>query len=211
MRRAVVISLVLHLLVLAALFDRSLFLPGLPATAGKVLRANLRVQPIAASSLAVPVGPSSPKQADDGGRRVVQDISDRPTMVVKPPNPREKFRPVVASIPHLLEPLREPHGEGDLALPADVEREFRLLLARQLRQSGGLPPSGGTGTARLSITHQGLAGSSDVTLTHSSGNAEFDAYALASLKAALGHASLPQAAQGRRFRMPFVLEYRAVE
>lgn len=132
-------------------------------------------------------------------------------MAVRWTNSRGQLRPAVATIPPVSEPSREPHGESDPALPADVEREFRLLLARQLRQLGEPLPQGATGTVRLSITHHGPAGSSVVTLMRSSGNAGLDAYALASLEVAMEHASLPQAAQGRRFRMPFVLEYRPVE
>lgn len=101
----------------------------------------------------------------------------------------------------------DPLGEAESVLPADVEREFRLLLARRLRQLGGLRTPSGKGTVKLSVAFLGVAGGSEVRLMQSSGDTELDTRALSSLKVALSDVSLPQAAQTRRFRVPLVLEY----
>ncbi|MFN4342576.1 MAG: hypothetical protein ACK4FE_11175 [Azonexus sp.] len=98
-------------------------------------------------------------------------------------------------------------GEVDALLPADIEREFRLLLARRLRHSGSLGSAGGTGTVTLSVVWRGTAGGAEVSLMQSSGDAALDAHALSSLARVLPDVALPQALRGRRFRMALVLEY----
>lgn len=204
MFRAFVISVAVHLLLITSLSDRVLLLPVPPSTEGVALRARLGVRPDGIHSTPARHGgrrtPTAPVEARPWS------APDRQTKVVRRASARGQYPPSRAVHSAVSQRPTDLQGESVPVLPADVEREFRLLLARRLRHVGSLHSSGGKGTVKLSIAYYGPAGGSEVRLMHSSGDAELDAGALSSLKAALRDASLPQAAQGRSFRMSFVLE-----
>ena len=208
MRRAFVISIAIHLLLIASLFDRALPLPERPSIEGGALRARLGVPAdVAHSSPAPSGGRSTSTAADEAWRWSTPGRPSRQTRAVKPANVRRQFIPPRTAHAAVSELTSDPLGEADSVLPADVERELRLLLARRLRQLGGLRTPSGKGTVKLSVAFLGAAGGSEVRLMQSSGDTELDTRALSSLKVVLSDVSLPQAAQTRRFRVPLVLEY----
>ena len=205
MFRAFVISVAVHLLLITSLFDRVLLLPVPLSTEGVALRARLGVPPDGIHSTATRPGgrrtPTAPVEARPWS------APDRQTKVVRRASARGQYPPSRAVHSAVSQRPTDLQGESVPVLPADVEREFRLLLARRLRHVGSLHPSGEKGTVKLSIAYYGPAGGSEVRLMQSSGDTELDTRALSSLKVALSDVSLPQAAQTRRFRVPLVLEY----
>lgn len=84
------------------------------------------------------------------------------------------------------------------ALPADLERAYRIDLARAARRSPYYPAAlvakGEQGVVRMSIVHWGSLGPPSVTLEQSSGYRELDQEALKALTHAIRMVSLPAGA-----------------
>lgn len=206
MRRAIVISVLVHLLILVSLLE----LPTLPA--GESRKAN--------GSLPLSV---SFKFAGAIDKR------DAPFPGAAPPTAKQPARELLAQDKTAVSPaVAKRHGKGparqkeslplpdeaaeNLAfLPADLEREYRINLARAARQSRYYPAAlvakGEQGVVRMAILYWRRLGAPSVTLEQSSGYRELDQEALKALALAIGTVPLPAGAQGD-FRMLYTLEYR---
>lgn len=105
--------------------------------------------------------------------------------------------------------------ESSSRLPEDLEREYRIKLAREVRQGRYYPENikamGLEGIVRMSISHVFGAGVPKVSLDKSSGHPELDELALDSVKAALGRAGFPVTELSSGFRLQFALEYRLAD
>lgn len=99
---------------------------------------------------------------------------------------------------------------GSVGLPAELESEYRLNIARELRRARSmsqvtdeLRPEG---SVRLIISYWAGLHLPVVSLDRSSGYSELDEMAMASLNSAVARVRLPGTAGG--FRVSFVVEYR---
>lgn len=209
MRRALVISLVVHALVLVSIFEFRL-LPVYSASATKG-RVPLTVD---FAALKTPEGVTAGHRRDTptttvlaerhSGRRVPSMASnerrpsDMPAQVAH--QPERSLSPPLAS------------AESMIGLPAEVESAYRLNIARELRRTGLLSQhreqSGQAGSVRLIISYWAGLYAPVVSVDHSSGHSELDEMALSNLKAAVARVQLPGLAA---FRMAFVVEYRQAQ
>lgn len=103
-------------------------------------------------------------------------------------------------------------AEPVAGLPEDVEREYRIELARAMRKRGDFPMNsnrpGVEGAVKLEVSRRAGAARPSLSLAKSSGHRELDAHALDSVAAALIDVVPPIAARDVSFRMSVVLEYR---
>lgn len=106
-------------------------------------------------------------------------------------------------------------AESSATLPAELEREYRINLAREARLSPYYPAEivakGQAGVVRVSISYWGRPGTPSVRLEQSSGYQELDQAALKTVALAISRVPLPAGAQGISFRMPYALEYRLTD
>ncbi len=102
--------------------------------------------------------------------------------------------------------------EATAGLPEDVERQYRIELARAMRKRGNFPinPSlpGVEGMVMLEVSRRAGAVRPTLSLAKSSGYREWDTHALDSLAAALEEVVPPKSVPNVGFRMLVVLEYR---
>ena len=208
MRRALVISLLFHLLVLASLFELRLlpsysapFARGaVPLTvdfnsvqAQRGLAPNQHGQAAIITSVKAYAAASHAPSAATGAR-VHRRVLEKSVSRTEPP-----------PLPGL------PREDGLTGLPVDVESEYRLNIARELRHAGFFSQrrDGGypVGVVRLLISYQAGLSMPVVSLDRSSGQSEFDAQAMAGLSMALTRVQLPATAIGVSFKMSFVLDY----
>lgn len=208
MRRALVISILAHVLAIAGLFE---FRP-LPACSacgatGPVpltvdfarFRALEEVgsggRPDSSTVPAVAERHSGRRAlaASSGGRR----SSGTAVQAVRQPEPR---------------PPSDATAEGMAGLPPGLESEYRLHIARELRRAGSMSQApdvpGLEGDVRLVISYWAGSHAPVVSLERSSGHAELDEMALAGLNAAVARVKLPGMAATGGFRVPFLVEYR---
>ncbi|MCG2578810.1 hypothetical protein LZ012_17570 [Dechloromonas sp. XY25] len=205
MRRAIVISILVHLLMAASLME-PLALP-----TGALRQAN------GGLPLSVSFKLTSELDNKDTALRgtAMLPIAERPKSAVSPAVAKRKGK-VLA---------RQERGEAGVPVPseadenlaflaADLEREYRLDLARAARRSPDYPAAlaaqGQRGIVRMSISYWSRQGAPSVALEQSSGHWELDQQALKTLALAIGMVPVPPGAQGTNFRMHYALEYRGI-
>jgi len=203
MRRSLVISLFFHLLVLTSLIDFRLLPPYSVPFAGAAARLTVDLNSVQAQrGIVSEQGGPSARITSSKAHAYSLAAGERPrTTGLEQGISQTKRLP--------LPPITQddvPNG-----LPADIESEYRLNIARELRKAGyfsqrkdGDIPGG---MARLLISYRTGLPVPVVSLDRSSGHSEFDAAALAGLSAALARAQLPVSAEGLSFKMSFVLDY----
>lgn len=203
MRRALAISLLFHLLVLASLIDFRLLLPHSAPFAGVAARLTVDLNSVQAQRGIV---------SEQGGPSARITSSKAHTYSVAA-GERPRTRGLEQAISQTKRLPLPPIPQDDVpnGLPADIESEYRLNIARELRKVGyfsqrkeGDFPGG---VARLLISYRAGLPVPVVSLDRSSGHSEFDAAALAGLSAALARAQLPGSATGLSFKISFVLDY----
>lgn len=209
MRRAIVISVLVHLLILASLLEP------LSPPAGGLRRAN------GSAPLTVSFKSSGESGKKDAALRAAATVlaAEQPARAAIAPLPavakrhragvaRQERRDQGSSV------QGEP-AESLVALPADLEREYRIDLARAARRSEYYPAAlvakGQQGIVRMSISYWSRSGVPKVTLEQSSGYGELDQEALKTVALAIGKVPLPAGVQGINFRMPYALEYRSAD
>lgn len=213
MRRALVISVLVHTAVFFTVFE-------------------FRLLPSYDAPLSNGVGPLRVEFASvkASGNLALVQLHEVPTATVA--MEREQRLGASSSTAVLRRPVGEPlhpvarmerrlspeidQAEGLNGLPMDVETEYRLSLAREVRRGSGLSDrqrreSGLEGIVRLVISYRAGLPKPVVSLDRSSGYSELDELAMSSLTAALARVQLPGTATGIGFRMRFVLEYRQVQ
>lgn len=210
MRRALVISLVVHALVLVSMFEFRLLPVYSPsATKGRV---PLRVDFATLKALEGVVAghqrdtPTATLLAErhSGRRALSATTSERRSSDMPTPVARQHER---SHLPSVAAP-----AESMIGLPAEVESAYRLSIARELRRIGLLSQhreaSGPAGSVRLVISYWAGLYAPVVSVDRSSGHSELDEMALTGLNAAVAGVQLPGVAG---FRMPFVVEYRQAQ
>lgn len=208
MRRALLVSILFHVVVLSSMFELRL-LPsysvpfwsgGLPLSVdlassnslGAVGLAQQReVQPV----IATKEGWLEPKvrtTSADGRRKSKEAPKNDPRI-------ERDFLPSIA------------RSEQITGLSPDAESEYRINLAREVRRMGFQfePGKGGgrEGSVHMVISYRVGMSVPTVLLDRSSGHAGLDEMAMHSLSGALAKVPLPGLATGMNFRMSFVLEY----
>jgi len=125
---------------------------------------------------------------------------------------RQSFGMRAQAVGELDGPLFPPVAteKGLIGLPGELESEYRLNIARELRRARSisqvtdeLRPEG---SVRLIISYWAGLHLPVVSLDRSSGYSELDEMAMASLNSAVARVRLPGTAGG--FRVSFVVEYR---
>ncbi|WP_434515312.1 hypothetical protein AB6Q56_00790 [Dechloromonas sp. ARDL1] len=201
MRRGIVISLVVHVLVLLGLSELRL-LPAYTHSADKgrsVITVELAVLKALESAVSDRPG-NAPRIAPEAHseRRIFSTTASRQ---------RPSGMRLQAS--HRVEPLTSPELQSVPGLPAEVEGAYRLNIARELRKAGKLSHEGGTfaqgASVRLVISYRAGLYAPVVSVERSSGHANLDEMAVASLREAVTRVQLPDA---DGFRMLFVMEFR---
>ena len=205
MRRAFVISLFVHLLAFGLLLEGPGLPPDLKGMATVRSPANITIRSLASSPVSF-VSPSADVEPASE-ERPVRAWGDK-----KHTEARSNIRRSYA--PASNEPIVE-HPESTEAaagLPEDVERQYRIELARAMRKRGNFPinPSqpGVEGMVMLEVSRRAGAVRPTLSLAKSSGHREWDTHALDSLTAALEEVVPPRIAPNAGFRMLVVLEYR---
>lgn len=206
MRRAFVISLFVHLLAFGLLLEGPGLPPDLKSAATVRSPANITLRPLASS----PTSSVSPSA-------VVEPASDRrPAARARDDKERSAATSSVRHpyVPASKESIAERLGTAEpvAGLPEDVEREYRIELARAMRKRGDFPMNsnrpGVEGAVKLEVSRRAGAARPSLSLAKSSGHRELDAHALDSVAAALIDVVPPIAARDVSFRMSVVLEYR---
>lgn len=205
MHRAFVISLFVHLLAFGLLLEGPGLPPDFKGMASVRSPANVTLQSLASSPVSF-VSPSA----------VVELASER-----RPARARGDIeRSAVTSsvrhpyVPASKEPVAErpESAEAVAGLPEDVEREYRIELARAMRKRGDFPMNssrlGVEGAVMLEVSRRAGSARPSLSLAKSSGYRDLDAHALDSVAAALIDVAPPIAARDVSFRMSVVLEYR---
>ena len=212
MRRAIVMSVLFHLLVVVSLVE----LPVWPTGPGRSTRGRLPLIVVFRSG-------------DDINQRnaVVrnQTITSEVLPVVSPVRTPPRASSVVVmrragqhgdrTLVERRLPNQMEVAESLASLPVELEREYRINLAREARLSPYHPAEirakGQAGVVRVSISYWGRPGTPSVRLEHSSGYRELDQAALKTVALAISRVPLPAGAQGARFQMPYALEYRLTD
>lgn len=214
MRRAVVISVLIHLLALVSMFELNPWPTDSP-------RKEVGGLPLFVSF----------KQGGDIGQRNPNPaFRPHPMTAEVPPDRRPARMEIPASLAvmkqHAEKRAGTMHGENRLSPPAEVaesvvslplelEREYRISLAREARRSPNYPAGsmgkGQEGIVRMTIAYWSRLGRPTVMLEQSSGYRELDQEALQTVAFAIARVPLPEAAQGVSFRMQYALEYRRGE
>lgn len=212
MLRAIVISLLIHLLLFVSLFSLPASPPGGLQNAGdRTLLVGFK-----------PTGEMGKKDA--GFSNAVMPIATLPARGL-PARTNNLVSPAAAK-GHGEQPVEKerredgvPHpveaAENLASLPADMEREYRMSLARAAREFPYYPAAsmakGQQGIVRMSISYWSRLGVPKVALEQSSGYGELDQEALKTVALALGKVPLPAGIQGINFRMPYAVEYRLAD
>lgn len=208
MRRAIVISIPFHLLVMASLME----LHPLPSGAPKKTRESLALSVALGAADGIDKnGIAFRGDSVNAGRQAARAIPVASPAVAKSHGnePKSKLRGE-RSPPNPVEA-----AENVAFLPADLEREYRISLARAARQSPyspvGLMLKGQVGIVRMTILYWSRLGRPNVTLEQSSGYRELDREALRTIALAIARVPLPEGVQGGNFRMQYALEYRLAD
>ena len=205
MRRAFVISLLVHLLAFGLLLEGPKLPPDLKGIASVRSPLSITLRSPASSPVSV-VSPSADVEPASEGR-TVRAWGDK-----KRTEARSSIRHAYA--PASKEPTAErPEStEAVSGLTEEVERQYRIELARAMRKRGNFPinPSlpGVEGMVMLEVSRRAGAVRPTLSLAKSSGHREWDTHALYSLTAALEEVVPPRIAPNAGFRMLVVLEYR---
>lgn len=209
MRRALVISILAHVLAIAGLFE---FRP-LPACSACGATGPVPLTVDFARFRAL-------EEVGSGGRPdsstvpvVAERHSGRRASAASSGGRRSSGTPVQAvRQPELQSPPSLAAAEGMAGLPPGLESEYRLNVARELRRAGSMSQApdvpGWEGDVRLVISYWAGSHAPVVSLERSSGHAELDEMALAGLNAAVARVKLPGMAATGGFRVPFLVEYR---
>lgn len=213
MRRAVVISVLVHLLILVSLVELRL-LPN------DMLQNISRASPLSVSFRVL--GEMGNRDAAHKGGLLAAEMSPasgvavQTSMLATPPEQKarsgEKTRKARGESPS-SSPVEV--AQNAALLPADMEREYRINLAREAHRSRYYPAEimakGREGIVRMNILYWSRLGRPTVVLEQSSGYRELDQEALKTLALAIGKVSLPPGAQSINFRMQYALEYRLAD
>lgn len=211
MRRALVISILAHLVVMGALFEFRVFSlqSQVPVNPGGRLSVDLVAierAPVASRGDRRPpslIAMSALEQRTDS-QSALQ--AGRARHIVG-----NALAKTYRSEQSFSSPPTKPEGLSNL--PANIEAEYRLHLVREMRKTKsaaeGVDAYPLTGSVSLLISYwHGLPGPV-ISVSRSSGLQALDAVALNDLKAALARAPLPGLVSGASFQMPFTLEYQA--
>lgn len=205
MRRAFVISLILHLLAFGLLLEGLGPPPDLKGVATVRSPANITLRSLASSPVSSVSPPADVEPASE--RRPVRAWGDK-----KRTEARSSIRHPYA--PASKDPIveRPESTEAAAGLPEDVERQYRIELARAMRKRGDFPtnpsPPGVEGMVVLEVYRRTGAVRPTLSLAKSSGHRELDAHALDSVAAAVEEVVPPRTTPNVGFRMLVVLEYR---
>ncbi len=205
MRRAFVISLLVHLLALGLLLEGPKLPPDLKGMVSVRSPLSITLRSLASSPVSVVSSSADVEPASEG--RPVRAWGDK-----KRTEARSSIRHAYA--PASKEPTveRPASTEATAGLPEDVERQYRIELARAMRKRGNFPinPSlpGVEGMVMLEVSRRAGAVRPTLSLAKSSGYREWDTHALDSLAAALEEVVPPKSVPNVGFRMLVVLEYR---
>lgn len=209
MRRAFLMSVIIHMLALSMLFD----FPGFESTARPKARGRVFATLDRADGGSVGNGARIPEHVDNRRGRSVQEgnaasmAGAGKVSAVEPGEHGQAPRVALDELP--LDPLND-HG-----LPEDLQRDYRIKLARELRQSKPYPQAikdrGMQGVVWVSILQTVGSNRPTISLVKSSGYQELDNLAMDSLDTAIGRVSSPAEGRGFGFRMSFALEYRLAD
>lgn len=203
MRRSLAISLLFHLLVLASLIDFRLLPPHSAPFAGVAGRLTVDLNS-AQAQRGIVSGQEGASARTTGSKAHAYSVAA---------GERPRTRGLEQGISQTKRLPLPPITQDDVpnGLPADIESEYRLNIARELRMAGyfsqrkdGDIPGG---VARLLISYRAGLPVPVVSLDRSSGHPDFDAAALAGLSTALARAQLPGSATGLSFKMSFVIDH----
>lgn len=208
MRRALVISLLIHVVVLSALLPKAPVSFGPIAVPGKPSMLEIALRPTGVRA----VRPSDVQPASDPAPSAMFVGQSKATLTLPGVRPKSPARVVDAS------PQKPSHGSiaHDVSehlppIPLDVEAEYRLSLGREIRKyaagTGVLWEPTQTGTVVMMVSFWIGTPRPVVTLQRSSGQSQLDQRAVDALRAAIDRVSIPNTGTGAGFRMPFVLEF----
>lgn len=206
MRRAFVISLLVHVLLFGLLSDWHPFNVGIAVKQADQGQIKARIR------LTEPRGRSL-----QGDRLAISGLTrNRPQLVQQPSASRSV--PISKSVPRQDASSRRMSPEQatekvvviEGSLPPDVESEYRLAIARELRKAGSLVgvlgSTGLAGVVLLHITHVRGGSVPSVSVAHSSGDQDLDRLVLKSVGAVLAKMTMPATAMGLNFRLSLVVE-----
>lgn len=215
MRRAFVISLLVHLFVVS-LFQGRLDLPvRSPIVGDQHLSAVLRPSPPEAA-IGRQVATERPHPGVERGAHVLgSEARAFGTNVLRIKSSSQDSRRSESRQSPVDEQSVANKAEADQALSPEVESEYRLHLARALRQEQVsrtvARAHGWDGRVGMTIAQRNGLVVPEVVLARSSGYAELDRLALSDVRAVLGKVVLPAGVVGQAFRLSFVLDYRPAE
>lgn len=206
MRRAFVISLLVHVLLFGLLSDWR------PFNVGVAVKNVDQGQIKATIRLAEPRG----QYRQDDRLAILGLRRNRPQLVQQPSASHSVS--ILKSVPRQDASSRrmspEQPTEKDVViegnLPPDVESEYRLAIARELRKAGGLVGvlgrNGLAGVVLIEITHVRGGSVPSVSVAHASSDQDLDRLVLKSVGAVLGKMTMPATATGLNFRLSLVVE-----
>ena len=206
MRRAFVISLLLHLLVISLFVEWGDYPAGKPSTASQGLSVALK--PLLDKSVRKEVELNREGAKIPHGVRMLarESGTGQPIAVRTKPLRPDSARQLSPPIQH-GERILDIMPGTDPALSPEAESEYRLRLTRALRQERVFQAENRGGRVDMHIVRRSGAAIPEVMLASSSGHAELDRLAIRSTKAVLAKVAAP----GQSFRLSFVLDYRPDE
>lgn len=208
MRRALVISLLIHVVLLSALLPKAPVSFGPIAVPGKPGMLEIALRPTGVRA----VRPSDVQPASDpvpSTMSVGQSKAMVPLPGVRPKSPAR----IVDASPQKTSHASIAHDVSDHLppIPSDAEAEYRLSLGREIRKyrvgTGVLREPNQTGTVVMMVSFWIGTPRPVVTLQRSSGQSQLDQMAVDALRMAIDRVSMPNTGARGGFRMPFVIEY----
>lgn len=213
LRRALLLSLVVHLAVLGW-GDPLPIAPPLPGGGRLLVGMAGPVQPSGAppAGHAREAAPGLPPKAKSPDVRPVLPAKQRSTAAV---GSLPEQRPgAVGPATDAAAADRSAGEAGDVVSPDGIRR-YRLSLARESRRFRHYPDqaraAGWQGVAVIRLEATAGAGLPALSLERSSGHEALDAQALAMMESAVQSAALPEALRGRRFVLSLPVHYRLDE
>lgn len=209
MRRAFLMSVIIHVLAISMLFD----FPGFesatrPKASGRIfatLDGNDGGSVKKVARIAGGVVNQRVQAVQGGNTRNMAGA--RKVSAVEPKGRGQALEEALDELP--LDALSD-HG-----LPEDLKRDYRIKLARELRHSKRYPQSikdrGMEGIVWISILQTVGSHRPTISLVKSSGHQELDSLAMDSLDIAIGRVLSPAGGRGVGFRLSFALEYRLAD
>lgn len=209
MRRAFLMSVIIHMLAISMLFD----FPGFESTTRPEARGRVLATLDRADGGSMGNGARIPEQVVTRRGRSVQGgnaVSMARAGKVSAAEPGGHGQAPKVALDELPSDSLNDHG-----LPEDLQRDYRIKLARELRQSKRYPQPikdrGMQGVVWISILQTVGSNRPTISLVKSSGYQELDNLAMDSLDTAIGRVSSPAEGRGFGFRMSFAVEYRLAD